>query len=148
MDKNYWASLPYPLSPSDDDVKEYKRLMMRGTTLMLGCTQKLIPLSNRQLDIDPWYQAETVIKGDWLENKHFYTNIIIDGGLCFNKELCDGILEMASKNCRKFISRSFDHRLDSMKVADYFPGVMDFNPLPKYWYHTTGNDYTFYEWEF
>lgn len=149
VDKNYWASdLPYPLGPSDENVEEYKRNMKRGTTLLLGCTKKLIPLSDRQLDLDPWYEADTVIKGNWIDNNHFYTNIILDGGLCFNKELCDQILDMASKNCKVFISRSFNHKLDTMKIADYFPKVMDFKLLPDHWHHKTGKDYTFYTWEF
>ena len=149
VDKNYWGlEHPHPLGPSDEDVEYYKRNMMRGTTLLLGCTKKLIPLSDRQLDLDPWYESDTVIKGDWLENNHFYTNIILDGGLCFTKELCDNILNMVSKNCKVFISRSYNHKLDVMKVADYFPTVLDFKPLPKHWSHKTGDDYTFYIWEF
>ena len=150
IDKTYWGSeLPTPLSPSDEDVKEYKRKMKRGTTLLLGCTKKLIPLSNRQLDIDPWYEASTVIIGDWRENKHFYTNIIVDGGLNFTRKLTDEILEMASKNCNKLIARVFDKKLDIMKIAAHFPeNATDFIILPKYWYHHEGNDYTFYEWEF
>jgi hypothetical protein len=65
VDKNYWASeLPLPLSPSDEDVELYKKFLLKyGTTLMLGCTKKLLPLSDRQLDIDPWYVGNTVIKG-------------------------------------------------------------------------------------
>ena len=149
VDKSYWASeLPYPLAPSNEDVEDYKSNMKDGTTLLLGCTRKLISLSDRQLDLEPWYESDTVIKGDWVENKHFYTNIILDGGLCFNKELCDKILDMASKNCKVFITRSFDRKLDIMKIADYFPNHMDFKIPPKYRSHTKGNDYTFYIWEF
>lgn len=149
LDKTYWGSgLIYPLCPSDENVKEYKLHMMRGTTLMLGCTKKLIPISNRQLDIDPWYDGETVIKGDWIDNKHFYSNIILDGGLCFTKELCDNIIDMASKNCKVFISRSFNRKLDTMKIANYFPQVTDFKILPTFWYNKVGSDYTFYVWEF
>jgi hypothetical protein len=147
VDKNYWASeLPFPLSPSDKDVELYKKYITDGTTLMLGCTKKLLPISDRQLDIDPWYDGNTVILGDWTENKHYYTNIILDGGLCFTKELCDDIIEMASNNCDVFISRSFRHKLDSMKIAEYFPKASDFKILPKevvIYY-----DYCFYIWEF
>lgn len=147
VDKNYWASeLPLPLSPSDKDVELYKKYLKEGTTLMLGCTKRLLPISDRQLDIDPWYDGSTVIKGDWLENKHYYTNIILDGGLCFTKELCDDIVKMASKNCNLFVSRVFRHKLDSMKIANYFPKASDFKILPKevvIYY-----DYCFYIWEF
>ena len=148
MDKTYWASeLPHPLAPNDIDVALYKNYMMGGSTLLLGCTKLLIPLSDRQLDIDPWYDAPSVIVGDWLDNKHHYSNILIDGGLCFTKELCDGILDMASKNCKRLIARSFDKKLDIMKIAAYFPNENDFLFKPKFIAHMSGN-YTFYVWEF
>ena len=148
VDKTYWGSeLPLPLSPSDDDVLEYKFHLKTGSTLLLGCTKKLISLSNRQLDIDPWYEADTIIVGDWLENKHFYTNIVIDGGLNFTKELCDGIIKMASKNCKVLIARVFDYKLDTMKIAAYFPNFADFEIEPMYTFKTE-KEYTFYIWEF
>lgn len=148
VDKTYWASeLPLPLSPSDDDVLEYKFHLKKGTTLLLGCTKKLIPLSDRQLDDDPWYENDTVIVGNWLDNNHFYTNMMIDGGLCFTKELCDSIIEMASKNSKQLIARVFDYKLDSMKIANYFPTFTDFNIEPTYTFKTE-KEYTFYIWEF
>ena len=148
IDKTYWGSnLPEPLVPNDTDIWMYKNYMVEGTTLLLGCTKRLIPLSDRQLDIDPWYEAETVLIGDWRENKNYYTNILLDGGLCFTKELCDEILEMASKNCKRFISRSFDKKMDIMKIADYFPNENDFKYKPKFTAHIHGG-YTFYVWEF
>jgi hypothetical protein len=147
VDKTYWGSdLPLPLSPSDSDVEVYKSYLKEGTTLMLGCTKKLLPLSNRQLDLDSWYNGDTVIEGDWVDNKHFYTNIILDGGLCFNKKLTDNILKMASKNCEMFISRSFRHKLDTMKIADYFPKAADFKIIPKEL--IIYDDYFFYIWKF
>jgi hypothetical protein len=147
VDKTYWAEfLPHPLAPNDLDVILYKNFMKDGTTLLLGCTRKLISLSNRQLDIDPWLDTDTVIKGDWLDNQHYYVNILIDGGLCFNKELCDGILKMASKNCKVFIARTFIKKLDIMRIADYFPLEKDFEIKP-----TTVvpcGSYNFYVWNF
>ena len=147
VDKTYWASeLPLPLSPSDDDVLEYKFHLKKGTTLLLGCTKNLIPLSDRQLDIDPWYEADTVIKGDWLNNQHYYTNILIDGGLNFTKELCDGVLEMASKNCKTFIARTFNYKLDTMKIASHFPKEEEFKIKPEV--IIPCGSYNFYIWEF
>ena len=148
VDKTYWGSeLPIPLSPSDDDVLEYKFHLKKGSTLLLGCTKKLIPLSDRQLDTDPWYVGDTVIVGDWLDNKHFYTNMLIDGGLCFTKELCDSIIQMASKNSKQLIARVFDYKLDSMRIAAYFPNFADFEIEPTHTFKTE-KDYTFYIWEF
>ena len=103
-------------------------------------------MSDRQLDLDPWYEADTVIVGDWIKNQHYYSNILLDGGLCFTKELCDGILKMASNNCERFISRSFSHKLDIMRIANYFPKMQDFEIEPN---HTIILDnYKFYIWDF
>jgi hypothetical protein len=148
VDKSYWASeLPLPLSPSDDDISVYKFHLKKGTTLLLGCTKKLIPLSDRQLDIDPWYKGDTMIVGDWSDNQHYYTNIMIDGGLCFTKELCDSIIKMSSKNCGVLIARVFDYKLNTMRIANYFPKFEDFEIEPTFKYKTEKH-YTFYVWEF
>lgn len=147
VDKTYWESdLLHPLSPNDLDVDLFKTFMTNGTTLLLGCTKKLIPLSNRQLDIDPWYDGDTVIVGDWVNNQHYYVNILIDGGLCFNKELCDNVVKMASKNCKNFIARTFIKKLDIMKIADYFPLEQDFEIKPTM--SIECSSYNFYIWRF
>ena len=146
-DREYWSSdLPFPLSPSEGDVQVYQNNLLPGTVLLLGCTKSLIPLSNRQLDSDPWYRAETVIVGDWTGNRHFYTNILLDGGLCFTKELCKRILNMASKNCHRFVTRSFSRRLDTMRVADHFPAVDDLPIRPNR--HMPFPEYNFFIWDF
>ena len=145
--KDYWASeLPLPLSPSDSDVDIYKDNMIEGDTLMLGCTKKLIPISDIQMDIDPWYESKTVIKDDWLNNKTYYDNIIADGSLSFTKELSDGLIEMASKNCKVFITRTFTKRLPIMRIANYFPQPEDFKILPTK--TIVFEDYSFYIWQF
>lgn len=146
-DKDYWASdIPLPLSPSDNDVDVYKENMVKGKTLMLGCTKKLISISDVQMDIDPWYEAETVIKQDWLTNDVYYDNIIGDGVLSFTKELADDIIEMASKNCKVFIARAFTKKLPIMRIADNFPQPTDFKIQPTK--TIVFEDYSFYIWEF
>jgi len=145
--KDYWASdLPLPLSPSDTDVDIYKDNMIEGNTLMLGCTKKLIPISSIQMDIDPWYEAETVIKGNWLDNKTYYDNIIADGSLSFTKELADGLVEMASKHCKVFIARTFTRKLPIMRIADNFPQPEDFKITPTK--TIVLENYSFYIWQF
>jgi len=147
VDKDYWSSdLPLPLSPSDDDVEDYKRFMVDGRTLMLGCTKKLIPISDIQMDIDPWYQSESVIEDNWLNNNTFYENIIGDGVLSFTKELADELIEMASKNCKVFITRTFTKKLPIMRIANNFPQPQDFIIKPTV--TLTKKDYSFYIWQF
>ena len=58
-----------------------------GTTLLLGCTRQLIPLSDVQMDLDPWYAAPTVVRQDWVTNTLQYTNILADGSLNLDKNL-------------------------------------------------------------
>lgn len=147
VNKEYWASeLPLPLSPSDKDIKIYQKYMTKGTSLLLGCTKKLIPITDFQMDIDPWYESETVIKQDWLTNETYYDNIIGDGVLNFTHELAEKIIDMASKNCKVFIVRSFAHRLNTMRVADNFPLWKDFTIKPSEVKITNG--YYFYVWQF
>jgi len=147
IDKGYWSSnSPHPLSPNDEDVDDYKRFMIDGRTLMLGCTKKLIPISNIQMDIDPWYQSESVIKDNWLNNNTFYENIIGDGVLSFTKELADELIEMASKNCKVFITRTFTKKLPIMRIANNFPQPQDFIIKPNV--TLTKKDYSFYIWQF
>jgi hypothetical protein len=147
MDNSYWAiELPHPLSPSLDDFQVYKDNLGSGTTLLLGCTHKLIPISDFQMDIDPWYVAPTVIKQDWRNNKTYYDNIIGDGVLNFTKELTDSILTMCKENCRNFVVRSFKYKLPIMKIADYFPKENDFLIKPDL--IDEYDDYNFFCWSF
>lgn len=147
VDKEYWNSdLPVPLSPSNGDVEIFKSNLISGTTLMLGCTKKLIEISSNQLDLDPWYNSTTIIIGDWRDNTTYFDNIITDGGLSFTQELGDKIVEMASKNCKRFIARTFTKKLPIMRVADWFPKQEDFKIEPNRVIEF--ENYSFYIWDF
>jgi hypothetical protein len=147
MNNKYWScEQPWPLSPNQEDVNYYKSHLRHGTTLLLGCTHKLIPISNNQLDLDPWYQAKTVIKGNWIYNKDFYDNIIGDGVFNFTKNLTDNVLEMASKLSKVLVVRCFNKKLPTMQIADYFPQNHDF--LIKPHKIKKDEDYNFYIWNF
>jgi hypothetical protein len=142
----YWASLQPPLSPTDADVEIFRQHMRQGTTLLLGCTRQLIPLSDVQMDLDPWYAAPTVVRQDWVTNSVQYTNILADGSLNLGKNLCDQTLEMCSHHASVLIARVFSRRLISMRVASYFPAVSDFLIAPAWSLQL--DSYAFHVWQF
>lgn len=147
LSKEYWSQdLPRPLGPNDDDVDIFKDNMIEGKTLLLGCTRKLLDLSDVQIDLDPWWIGPNTITGNWLDNQDFYENILCDGGLCFTKELTDEIIKMVSKHCRVFITRTFTKRLPVMRIAEYFPQPTDFEITPTK--TIIREDYSFYIWQF
>ena len=148
VDKEYWASdLPLPLSPSEDDVIFFKENIIPGSKLLLGCTKKLIELSDYQMDIDPWYDGKNVIIQDWITNNVYYDNILGDGVLNLTKKLADDVLIMCSKNCKLFIARVFNKKLDTMRIAKNFPHFNDFNIQPTY-QKIINEEYSFYIWNF
>lgn len=121
VDKTYWATqLESPYSPSDDDINIYLKYKIQGSSLLLGCTHKLLIHTDYQLDIDPWFLSKNVIVGDWRNNKIFYNNIMGDGVLNFTEELTNDVLKMASTHCNRFVVRYFNERLPNMKIANYF----------------------------
>ena len=146
LDSSYWkVSLAHPYSPNDEDLDVYKNNMTQGTTLLLGCTHILLPFSNQQLDIDPWYTAPSVIHGDWRDNTLFFDNMIGDGPLNFSKELADSVVFMAQKYCRNLILRSFNYKLPLMKIANYFPEEKDFLIPPAI--TIKKQEYSFFIWK-
>lgn len=146
IDKNYWANLAPPLAPSKKDVDIYKKYLLPGSTLLLGSTRQLINLSNVQMDIYPQDYLPNPIQQNWLSNNLYYDNIIGDGVTAFTKELCDGVIEMASKCCKRLIIRSFNKKLPTMRIAAYFPSLEDFIIRPTEFKNF--DDYTFYIWHF
>ena len=147
VDKAYWASdFPHPLAPSEEDVKIYQSYLLEGETLMLGCTKRLIPFSTWMMDIDPWLEAPNVIVQDWTTNAKDYTNIIIDGGLNFAKELTDGILLMAQKHSKIFVARAFNYKLPTMRIAAHFPKFDEFVIKPDE--VIMFEEYSFFVWRF
>lgn len=147
VNKSYWESLSTPpLVPTDTDVDIYKMHMLPGSTLLLGCTKKLLSLSDVQMDIDPWYMADTVRIQDWTTNTETYTNILVDGGLNLFENLTESVLNMAKANCSTLIARCFNYRLPTMKVATYFPGEHGFVIPPTI--TIKFEEYSFYIWRF
>ena len=56
------------------------------------------------------------------------------------------MLQMASKNCKVFITRTFTIKLPIMKIADYFPKPTDFEIKPTK--TIVKENYSFYIWNF
>jgi hypothetical protein len=147
VNKDYWASeLPKPLSPSEEDVEIFKSYISDGSTLLLGCTRSLIDITDVQMDNDPWYDGDSVVKQDWVTNDVFYDNIIGDGVLNFTHELAEDIIQMCSKNCKVFVARVFNRKFKTMRVADNFPNWSDFTIKPTEIKIFKG--YSFYIWRF
>mgnify|MGYP006279765961 CR=1 FL=1 len=131
LGKDYWKVCPRPpYSPSEDDVEYFKHFIQNGTTLVLGCTHALLPISTHQMDIDPWFDGPNVIVRDWRENTQYFDNMIGDGVLNFTQELTDSVIEMASKCTKNLIVRSFRNKLPKMLIANYFPTHNDFKIQP------------------
>lgn len=147
VDKEYWSNeFPSPYGPSEDDVKIFSEKSIPGKTLLLGCTKKLIPITDVQMDNDPWYDGPNVITKDWLDNTDYYDNIFGDGVLNFTKDLEKAILEMASKYCKVFVCRCFNRRLEKHRIADNFPSAKEFSITPTE--SKIFNDYSIHIWNF
>lgn len=147
VDKEYWSNeFPSPYGPSEDDVIIFSEKRIPGKTLLLGCTKKLIPITDVQMDNDPWYDGPNVITKDWLDNTDYYDNIFGDGVLNFTKDLETGILEMASKYCKVFVCRCFNRRLEKHRIANNFPSAEEFSITPTE--SKTFNDYSIHIWNF
>ena len=147
VDKEYWSTeFPSPYGPSEEDVLFFNETKVPGRTLLLGCTKKLIPITDVQMDIDPWYDGHNVINKDWLDNTDFYENIFGDGVLNLTKELEHGILEMASKHCKVFICRCFNYKLEKLRIAANFPDKDNFSITPTE--SKIFDDYSIHIWKF
>lgn len=147
VDKEYWSTeFPSPYGPSEEDILFFNETKITGKTLLLGCTKKLIPITDIQIDIDPWYDGPNVIVKDWLDNTDFYENIFGDGVLNLTKELEQRILEMASKHCKVFICRCFNYKLEKLRIAKNFPDKDNFSITPTE--SKIFDDYSIHIWRF
>lgn len=146
VDKTYWESgFVYPLCPNESNVAFFKKNLLKGSTLLLGCTRAFLEISDYQMDIDPWYEADTVIQQDWTENKAFFDNIIGDGVLNLDCDLQNKILNMAQKCCNRLMVRYFNNKLPSMRVATCFIESKDMILQPSLVKNM--GDYSFLIWD-
>lgn len=145
VDNDYWLNLEPPLSPDDNDILIYKRLLegCKKPILLLGVTKKLVPLCDFAIDLSPVDIGKPVIKEDWfkiLDLKLEIGTIIGDGVLNLTGE---GLLPYISKCCNAFITRVFLEKLPQMRVATHFP-----NYFPGAEVFKTANNIAIVKWDY
>jgi hypothetical protein len=127
VNQSYWKKpQPHPLHPNKDDIKIYQEYLISNNILLLGCTKRLVPISTKQMDLDPWIKGPNVIN--------------------LNKDLSKKLFKMAQKCCKNFVVRSFKRKQPNMKVADYFPDPKEFKITPYITRHM--QEYYFFVWRF
>jgi hypothetical protein len=143
---NHWTTLVPPLAPSDEDVQTYANLIVGDKVMLLGSTFKLLSLSTVAYDIEPQYPVEKIHKSDWLDIEDVADTVLADGCLALDRTLSDALLTKFQHQCKRFIARTFNRRLDGMKYATFFPTTTDFNIMPTS--SLVLEDYSFHVWDF
>ena len=142
-DKEFWTNLKWPAAPNNADYSVFEQYC-KGSVLLLGSTQLLLPLADEAWDLEPKYNNPKIKNRDWFTlNEHFDT-IIIDGGLAFGEQFCRDLLKVVLPNCDRFVARAFLNPNWPTKYAVYFPRAEELNPQPLE--HPVNEVYTFYIW--
>jgi len=142
-DKDYWTQLKWPAAPNQDDYAVFKSYST-GRVLLLGSTQRLLPLCTEAWDIAPVYDDPKIVTRDWFTLDEHWDTIIIDGGLSYGEEFTKRLLPIVLAHCDRFISRTFLNPNWPTKYAVYFPQANELNPKPLE--HPINEVYTFYIW--
>lgn len=118
-DTKYWLNLQPPLCPNDYEVEIFRHHTKGlGPVCLFGMTEKLQPLCDFMVDLNPIAQTKPVIKCDW-NNFTGYSEAIIGDGV-INLEGIQ-LVEKLLKNYEKIIFRVFLEKFTWMKYATYFP---------------------------
>ena len=142
-DKDFWTNLKWPAAPNNADYSVFEQYC-KGSVLLLGSTQFLLPLADEAWDLEPKYNNPKIKNRDWFTlNEHFDT-IIIDGGLAFGEQFCRDLLKVVLPNCDRFVARAFLNPNWPTKYAVYFPRAHELTPQPLE--HPIDEVYTFYIW--
>jgi len=142
-DKDYWTQLKWPAAPNQDDYAVFKSYST-GRVLLLGSTQRLLPLCTEAWDIAPVYDDPKIVTRDWFTLDEHWDTIIIDSGLSYGEEFTKRLLPIVLAHCDRFISRTFLNPNWPTKYAVYFPQANELNPKPLE--HPINEVYTFYIW--
>jgi len=142
-DKEYWKKLQWPAAPNADDYAVFEQYCS-GRVLLLGSTQRLLPLCTQAWDIAPVYADPKIVARDWFTLDEHWDTIIIDGGLSYGAEFTKRLLPIVLAHCDRFISRTFLNPNWPTKYAVYFPQAHELEPQPLE--HPVNEVYTFYIW--
>ena len=142
-DKAFWTNLTWPAAPNNSDYAVFEHYC-KGSVLLLGSTQLLLPLVDEAWDLEPKYDNPKIRNKDWFTLDEHWNTIIIDGGLAFGKDFCQQVLSTVLPNCDRFIARAFLNPNWPTKYAVYFPRAHELTPQPEE--HPINEVYTFYIW--
>lgn len=142
-DLEFWTNLKWPAAPNNSDYAVFEKYC-RGSVLLLGSTQMLLPLADEAWDLNPKYSNPKIQNRDWFSLDSHWDTIILDGGLAFGKEFCEQVLATMLPRCDRFITRAFLNPNWPTKYAVYFPKAHELTPQPTE--HPINEVYTFYIW--
>ena len=143
-DREFWTNLKWPAAPNNSDYAVFEHYC-RGSVLLLGSTQLLLPLADEAWDLEPKYANPKIKNRDWLSIDEHWDTIIIDGGLTIlDEKTCGQLILRALSNCNRFVARSFLNPSWTTKYARYFPRAEELTPQPEE--HPINEVYTFYIW--
>lgn len=142
-DKDFWTNLTWPAAPNNSDYAVFESYC-KGSVLLLGSTQLLLPLADEAWDLEPKYVNPKIKNRDWFSLNEHWDTVIIDGGLALGKDHCNRVLAAILPNCDRFISRTFLNPNWPTKYAVYFPKATELAPVPLE--HPINEVYTFYIW--
>ena len=142
-DKDFWTTLQWPAAPNNSDYAVFEQYC-KGSVLLLGSTQLLLPLADEAWDLEPKYANPKIQNRDWFTLDEHWNTIIVDGALAFSKDYCTKLLDTVLPNCDRFIARAFLNPNWPTKYAVYFPQAYELTPQPTE--HPINEVYTFYIW--
>ena len=143
-DKDYWTGLKWPAAPNNADYSVFESYC-KGSVLLLGSTQLLLPLADEAWDLEPKYNDAKIKNKDWLSIDSHWDTVIIDGGLTIlDEKVCSQLISTVLAHCDTFVARTFLNPNWPTKYACYFPRAEELNPQPQE--HPVNEVYTFYIW--
>lgn len=142
-DRDFWTNLKWPAAPNNADYSVFESYC-KGSVLLLGSTQLLLPLADEAWDLEPKYSNPKIQNRDWFSLDKHWDTVIIDGGLALGKEFTERVLAAVLPNCNRFVARVFLNPNWPTRYACYFPLAHELTPVPQE--HPINEVYTFYIW--